>query len=289
MARFASLDLRLDPYAGTTNLMRSRELDVGSKSPGRTARNRGLSVIVLNLDAPKLLSSVLGGFQDALREFSSRGISVELLVGDTGSTDHTVLQLMHEPPEGVAFVRGLSYHFSSNNNVLVGRSQHQSLLFLNNDVLINENATALVDAYKLHISTGDIASVALDFEDARVQHAGVDFLRDERFFGLPFHPGAHEIAAHEVGRSFRSPAVTGAFLIIDADLFIDLGGFDEKYESECQDIDLCLKAHRVGVGCRVLDVGPLVHLENATRPKGEENWSDRRRFIRRWSSYIETL
>ena len=83
--------------------------------------------------------------------------------------------------------------------------------------------------------------------------------------------------------------MTGAFLMIDSDLFARVGGFDEEYEAECQDIDLCLRVRRLGVKCRVLDAGRLVHIENATRPKGEENWSDRALFLRRWSSYIETL
>jgi GT2 family glycosyltransferase len=72
-------------------------------------------------------------------------------------------------------------------------------------------------------------------------------------------------------------------------LFAKVGGFDERYAAECQDSDLCLRVNRLGVGCRVLDAGPLVHIENATRPKGEENWLDRALFIRRWSSYIEML
>ena len=70
-------------------------------------------------------------------------------------------------------------------------------------------------------------------------------------------------------------------------LFDQLGGFSESYSAECQDIDLCLRAHRLGYATRVENLGQVVHLENATRPKGEENWSDRRLFMRRWSSYLE--
>jgi GT2 family glycosyltransferase len=289
MARLASLDPRLDPYFGTTNFARAEVLDVTPKRLSKDPRASGLSIIVLNLDAPALLTSILTGFRLARNQFAVRGISCEVLIGDTGSTDPGVLQMMSDPPDGVTYVRGLPYHFSTNNNTLVEQSRYESLLFLNNDVLIDQNPSALVDAYELHVSTGEVVSVALDFEDGRVQHVGVDFLKDDRFFGLPFHPRAGETSMHQAGKDFRAASATGAFLMMYAHLFAELGGFDENYRSECQDIDLCLKAHRVGVGCRILDVGKIVHLENATRPTGEENWSDRRRFIRRWSSYIELL
>jgi hypothetical protein len=33
----------------------------------------------------------------------------------------------------------------------------------------------------------------------------------------------------------------------------------------------------------------LVHLENATRLTGEENWEDRSLYMRRWSGFVSTL
>jgi GT2 family glycosyltransferase len=75
--------------------------------------------------------------------------------------------------------------------------------------------------------------------------------------------------------------------MIRTGLWEALGGLDEAYESECQDIDLCLAAHRLGWDIEVLDEGPVVHLENATRPAGDESWPDRRLLFRRWESYLE--
>jgi GT2 family glycosyltransferase len=253
------------------------------------SRQTGLSIVVLNLDSPELLNSILDGFRIVQAEFQSRGLRVELIVGDTGSSDPQTLQLMSGVDEGITFVRGMRYHFSSNNNVLFNQVSCDVVLFLNNDVLIADNPLAVVEAYERHRLTGDVVSTVLDFPDGKVQHRGVEFLRDGGFFGLPYHPLARTEAQHSPGDEVVSAAVTGAFLMIDSDLFARIGGFDEAYEAECQDIDLCLRVRRLGVKCRVLDAGRLVHIENATRPKGEENWSDRALFLRRWSSYIETL
>jgi len=107
-------------------------------------------------------------------------------------------------------------------------------------------------------------------------------------YGLPYHPGAGTPWQHRQSHTWEVKAVTGAFLMIKADLFESVDGFDEIYQAECQDVDLCLKVHRLGKRIGMCDVGPLVHLENATRPKGEENWRDRSIFIRRWSTYLES-
>lgn len=290
MARLAGLDRRLDPYASESNVERAREIVVVEQLGHGHSYSPGLSIVVLNRDAPELLESVITGFVAAKPGFDAIQVGLELIVGDTGSTDPQTVRLMTEAADaGVNVIGGLEYQFSENNNELFSHVRHETTLFMNNDVLLARNPGSLRVAYDAHVWSGDVVSAALDFEDGRVQHRGVDFLRDEYLWGLSFHPGAGVPAVHSMGEETVRPAVTGAFLMIDSELFDRVAGFDESYAAECQDIDLCLKAHRLGVGCRVVDAGPLVHLENATRPKGEENWHDRQRFVRRWSSYIETL
>ena len=68
-----------------------------------------------------------------------------------------------------------------------------------------------------------------------------------------------------------------------------VAGLDEAYESECQDVDLCLAVRRLGHEVVVVDAGPVVHLENATRGTDDGSLPDRCRFIRRWSSYVQVL
>lgn len=289
MARFRDLEQRLDPYADDSNLQRATEILSSRREARRSDFVAGLSVVVLNLDSPELLGSILRGFNLARQDFEARGVQLELIVGDTGSADPRTLRLMNEPHPGLTFVRDLQYQFSRNNNQLFGLVKYATTLFLNNDVLIEGEPSALARAYDVHRKTGEIVSVVFDFPDGNTQHRGVEFLTSPEHFGLPFHPGAREPRQHNIGAESESSAVTGAFLMVGSALFSRLGGFDERYVAECQDVDLCLRANRLGVHCRVVDVGPLVHIENATRPKGEENWADRRRFIRRWSSYIETL
>lgn len=290
MARFAGLDPRLDPYVSDPNVARAEAIGGSGVIGVRTPLAAGLSVVVLNRDSPELLDSVVAGFRAARPEFESAGVGCELIIGDTGSIDEEALRLLDAAEsEGVSVTRGLRYQFSSNNNVLSQKVKYATTLFMNNDVLLARQPACLWVAYGVHRRTGDVVSVILDLDDGRIQHRGVDFLRDDGLYGLSFHPDAGKLIERRRLSESSWPAVTGAFLMIDSQLFVRIGGFDEAYVAECQDIDLCLRAHRLGIGCRVVDAGSVVHLENATRPKGEENWHDRQRFVRRWSSYVETL
>jgi GT2 family glycosyltransferase len=122
------------------------------------------------------------------------------------------------------------------------------------------------------------------WEPGLLQHAGVHFQPEPWI--TPVHPLAGEQAS--VGWSCREfPATTGAALLISRDLFWRVGGFDEAFEKEAQDVDLCLKVHRLGGRSLVWNLGPVIHLENATRPRGDSSSADRLRLLEKWKNYIE--
>ncbi len=134
-----------------------------------------------------------------------------------------------------------------------------------------------------------IAGAALTYPDGRVQHVGIDFYDTGPLRGLPFHPhhGGSPAVLDGLTEARDCRAVTGACLAIRSSLFADLGGFDEGYRTECQDVALCLAAWRQGYRCRLVPAGRIDHLENGTRPRGSEDWADRQRLVRRWASFVE--
>ena len=243
---------------------------------------------VLNLNRPDLIVPLLQsvpGLGSGLREL---GLAFELLIGDTGSTDPQVVEALQEAPKDVLVVSDMTYHFSrSNNDLCDGRVRFDHLLLLNNDVLIRNPAplVAMVQAMDRNPDAG-IVGLVLDFPDGRLQHGGVDVVRSGPMRAAS-PPGARTRWVHEPGRSWQTVAATGAALMIRTNLWEKLGGLDEAYARECQDVDLCLRAARLGYQTRIVDAGRVVHEENGTRPKGEEDWDDRRLFLRRWMSFIE--
>lgn len=282
---------QLNPYF-VDNLQRSTIIKLSDKNSPVSPRSRkiGLSIVVLNLERPDLVEQLLSGFSKAQKEFESAQLNFEVVIGDTGSTNPDVLSLYQHASPDIRIIRDLKYHFSRCNNQLFKLTLYDTVLFLNNDVIIDNDPSVILRAYhQLTDLKYDVLGSVLCFKNGTIQHAGINFLTEPRVFSLPYHPRAGDAYETQQGFTWDTPAVTGAFLMMRSSLFEEIGGFDEVYEAECQDVDLCLKAHRLGGAIGVSDLGPLVHLENATRPKGEENWNDRSVFIRRWSSYVESV
>lgn len=283
----------LDIYT-TDNLTRSDAVKHGHlrHSYAFPKKKPGLSVVILNLNKPELITPLVGYLSKQQEAFRLQGLTLEVLVGDTGSTDPVTvacLELLNQTPDGsVTF--NLKYNFSvCNNKVAFEQSSCELLLFLNNDIIF-ANHTSLLELYNATQCNCDVGvfGALLFFENGLVQHAGVDFFRQADLRGLCYHPLSHtKMTSDSFPKSIHAPATTGAFLAIRADLFEAIGGFDEAYTAECQDIALCLAALRHGYRSLTLNLGQTVHLENATRPKNEESWPDRQRFLRKWGSYIE--
>jgi len=215
----------------------------------RNGQTAGLSIVVLHKDRPELLERLWRGFPMLWELCQQEGIALELLLGDTGSTNPVTLELLEKPPVGVEITRGMQYQFSRCNNDLFEHVKHSTVLFMNNDVFIDERPEGVLEMYRAFVDSptlGAIGAVLL-FEDGTVQHAGVEFLRTPDLFAVPYHPGTRQPSVHQLGDTFETTAVTGAFLMTSNELFARAGGFDERYVAECQDIDLCLKANRLGV------------------------------------------
>ncbi|WP_207461060.1 glycosyltransferase [Azospirillum sp. SYSU D00513] len=283
----------LAPYTDTRNADRvetakqpDEQAAIGQEAP------RGLSIIILNLDKPELIVPLVESLVAVEPSFRAAGLGFEVLVGDTGSTNPKVLALYDRAPPFVKAVRGLKYHFSrSNNQVFFGHARYDTALFLNNDVVIRDHPDCLMGMVRLLDRRPELgmAGLCLFFPDGTVQHAGIDVFRDGPLRGFCFHPHARARMPERAEESWDCLAVTAACVMIRSSLFREIGGFDEAYRTECQDVALCLAAQRLGRGVAILNAGQVLHLENATRPKGSEDWGDRQLFMRRWGSFIEAF
>jgi GT2 family glycosyltransferase len=112
-----------------------------------------------------------------------------------------------------------------------------------------------------------VVGARLHFPDGRLQHAGVTILD-----GVPGHP-FYRSAADEPGYFFSSmvprnwSAVTGACLMTRADVFRAVGGFDESFGVNFNDIDYCLRVARAGRRVVCTPFARLYHHETATKPE----------------------
>jgi GT2 family glycosyltransferase len=60
-------------------------------------------------------------------------------------------------------------------------------------------------------------------------------------------------------------AVTGACMLVRKDLFLEVGGFDRRFRVAFNDIDLCLRLHRLGYSNLIEPEARLIHHEGTSR------------------------
>lgn len=168
---------------------------------------------------------------------------------------------------GVArLVREGPFNWSAVNNLAAATAAGDHLLFLNDDteVITPDWLEALLE-FCQQPEIGAVGARML-FPDGSIQHAGVtvaDLTPRHSFYRMPGTNGGYFSNAilHR-----NVSAVTGACLMTRADVFHELGGFDEALTLNYNDVDYCL---RVWTGGRRVVYTPhaqLYHFEGATKP-----------------------
>ncbi len=81
--------------------------------------------------------------------------------------------------------------------------------------------------------------------------------------------------------------MTGAVFASRKSIFEELGGFDEAFAHDYQDVDFCLRA--VASGRRVVytPFAELTHFEGATLKRSEQDPAEVALFRERWADFME--
>lgn len=163
--------------------------------------------------------------------------------------------------------------FSVANNLGASLGGARMLLLLNSDILPAESGwlSRMVRFYDSNPAIGALAPKLL-YEDDSIQHAGLYFDRPP---GAPvwsnehYYKGLHRTFA-KANVASSVPAVTGACLLISAELFRSLGGLTGLYiRGDYEDSDLCLRLRDMGREAWYLPDVELYHLEGQSYPSQE--------------------
>jgi GT2 family glycosyltransferase len=82
-------------------------------------------------------------------------------------------------------------------------------------------------------------------------------------------------------------AVTGACFATRKSVMAQVGGFDEGFAVDFNDIDLCLRIIESGYRIVYTPYCSLFHFEGASAKRVTQNSAERRRFVARWARYME--
>jgi GT2 family glycosyltransferase len=224
--------------------------------------------VIPNLDSLRLIERVVA---DLLGR--TNYAPIEIVIVDNGSTDKAVLAFYASLDRSIFTVDVVSepFNFARMCNRGAALSKGDAILFLNNDVEV-EDADWLAEMVEcLSFDSTGIVGAKLVYPNGRVQHNGV-------IVGLGGAAGHWYIEAGAdepgpMGRLFvrqTLSAVTGACMLVTRRCFEAVKGFDEeRFAVAYNDIDLCLRARAVGFRTVWTPFARLIHHESLTRGSDE--------------------
>ncbi|MFO7654698.1 MAG: glycosyltransferase [Candidatus Krumholzibacteriia bacterium] len=217
----------------------------------------------------------------------------EIVVVDNGSSDGTAEYLREETARGrlrvVSNPANGGFARGCNQGAAAGRGRH--LLFLNNDMEVTPGwLTPLIVTLDDDPEIGAVGARLL-FPDGTIQHAGVAVI--DQWTGAGHLLGGRHLSYRKpadfpgASRPLRLQAVTGACLLVRAELFRRLDGFDESFWNGNEDVDLCFRIAAAGYGTVYRPESVVIHYESQS---GTQRWSRVRENMalldRRWRGRV---
>jgi glycosyltransferase involved in cell wall biosynthesis len=254
-----------------------------------------ISIIIPTKDQADVLETCIKSIFDV-----STWKNFEVIIISNNSSEKSLFKLLNEYKQRFSsrfsWVEcNVPFNFSRLMNEGVKHASGEYYLLLNNDmeVITPEWMEAMLEQAQRK-STGAVG-VKLLYYNGTIQHAGVVI-------------GLGGVAGHAfVGQYKDEPgyfnylqcinnfsAVTAACLMVAKEKYHQVGGFDEKFEIEFNDVDFCLRLREAGYHNIYLPHVELYHYESLTRghPHLSKESYDRHvreltLFKQRWQAYVD--
>jgi cellulose synthase/poly-beta-1,6-N-acetylglucosamine synthase-like glycosyltransferase len=178
------------------------------------------------------------------------------------------------------------FNFAAMNNLGAKSANGTLLFFLNDDVAPLRGDW--LERLAAHLQREEVGAVGakLLYPSGAIQHAGIAL-------------GMMDGVGHPGRGLFRSDlfpwidytrnvsAVTGACLGVRRAIFEEIGGFDEVFSVNYNDVDLCLRVRELGYEVIYDASARMVHQESASRTGGTR-LRERVNFCSRWLTKLES-
>jgi O-antigen biosynthesis protein len=177
------------------------------------------------------------------------------------------------------------FHFAAMNNLGAQAATGDVLVFLNDDIEpLRPQWLAELLSHARRPEVG-VVGAQLVYPSGAIQHAGIAI----GIMDGAGHPFRHLFAAQYWGWlpfTRNVSAVTGACLAIRRQVFEQLGGFDDDFPVNYNDVDLCLRARRAGYEVVLEPAALLRHYECQSRQPGVR-LEESEMFSERWDVWRE--
>jgi GT2 family glycosyltransferase/glycosyltransferase involved in cell wall biosynthesis len=199
----------------------------------------------------------------ACRQLDWPADRLEIMVVDNASGDGSLDRLRAELPPGAATVIAAEVNtgFTGGCNAGVAAASGTYVAFINNDARPDPawltEAVAVLDGDR---SVGCVASKVLDWEGATIDYVGAAM----SFYGQAFKLHAGQPASVARDEATDVLFATGSAMVVRRELFLEAGGFDERFFMFFEDVDFGWRLWVLGHRVRYVPTSLVFHRHHAS-------------------------
>jgi len=248
--------------------------------------NEPISLIIFTCGKKKGELPLVINFLRSIREKSSYQ-NYKILVMNNGKLDlESRSYINSENTKIIDYIQDGDFNYAKAVNFSISLIDTELVILLNDDLeVISSDWIESLCELALQPGVGVVGAKLL-YPNNTIQHCGVGvgfkpFHTKHLFWKLDYQKVGYQAFTHVV-RNYST--VTGAVMATRLSLLKKLGGFDEKFKSDYNDADFCLRALQNGYRNTFTPFAVLYHFENSsferrvTDPIGQEI------FLKRWWS-----
>ncbi len=179
------------------------------------------------------------------------------------------------------------FNFAAKVNLLWRAAQSEIVVIINDDVVAQDRGwlSELV-GFAMDRDVGAVGPRLL-FDDDTIQHAGI--------YGGVMGTSIHAWLGRRAGaRTYQDWAIvqrelsmiTGALIATRRSVLEAVGGFDERFSLEFNDVDLCLKIRQLGLRIIYNPAAELIHSEKKSRGETVPPGEQLALFLSRWQDWL---
>lgn len=228
--------------------------------PEAVVRPGVVSVVLVNYKGASDTITCLQAFDDV--DWPAERL--ELIVVDNDSGDGSVEQIRAAVPHATVVESGSNSGFAGGCNLGVAHATGEYVAFINNDARPGPAwISAAVAAMEADPTVGSVASKVLDWDGGLIDYVDGSLT----WFGMGYK---REVEKPDTGKWDTAKDVlfgTGAAMFVRADLYREVGGFDERFFMFYEDVDLGWRLNLLGHRVRYVPGSVAFHKHHVTMKK----------------------
>ena len=233
-----------------------------------------LSIIIVNHNTPDLCRQTV----DYVLESDMKDINYEIIVVDNSTKSEQIFNMNNSLVKTVTGIENKGFGHAC--NVGASLAAGKVLLFLNSDTIVCQDTIFKSWEYFVRNSEFGVLGIRTYLENGALDYgckrgfptpfnAICYFLKIDRIFPKMKIFGGYHLQYLDPEKTWVVDAVSGAYLMILADVYHQISGFDEEFFMYGEDLDLCFRVKQLGYKIVYFADSYMIHLKGKSGMKSK--------------------